>query len=151
MAQTDYPVAAMKRLARAIDALDDRSRDVLAYHLAIERELDVALAALLPRADRLWGLGFGQKVSVLQATSNLGWIDLVARALIEFNNLRNAVAHGRSKGEIDKAFSKTCSAAASISGSEPPPKATVGGLALVICGALAVDIDERSDNSITHH
>ena len=151
-------MAALKRLIGAIEALDGRSRDVLAYHLAIEREMDVALAALLPRADCLWKfehgrrLGFGQKVSVLQATSTSGWIDRVAKALVCFNELRNAIAHGRAEAAIDKAFAKAFAATWSISGDGPPPdQATVGGIAAVLCGALAVDTDERSEIPISHH
>lgn len=158
MVQSDYPRAAMKRLTLAIEALDERSRDVLAYHLAIEREMDVALAALLPRADCLWKfeygrrLSFGQKVSVLQATSSITWIDLVAQSLMDFNELRNAVAHGRAKTKIDKAFGKVCASVYAMGPrGKPTGKETVGALALSICGALAVDTDERMESPISHH
>ena len=89
--------AGFARLQHMRAAIDARAPDILACHAAIEAELDLALAATLPRAERLRGLGFGQKVSVLQASTTSLWSDGVAPALIALNELRNCVAHGDRK------------------------------------------------------
>jgi len=128
--------------------LDRRSQEVIAYHLALERAVDTALALTLPRAERLRGLGFGQKVSVLQATSESLWIDLLAAAVLSFNDLRNMVAHGDGKNVIDKGVTNVCASVEAFTGVRPSiKKATIGGLAMAICDALSVDAEARARQS----
>jgi hypothetical protein len=140
-----YALDGLLRLAKAVPNLDQRTLDIVAYHLHLERELDRALANALPRPDRLNKLSFGQKVSVLEATSSSAWIDRVGKALIAFNNLRNSVAHvSTSKAEIDGNFNALCDAVAVMTEVELDRKtATVGGLAAGICGAMGVDVEAR--------
>ncbi len=144
MVQEGYAMDGLTRLSKAVPNLDQRTLDIIAYHLHLERELDRALAKLLPRPDRL-KLGFGQKVGVLEALSPNEWIDGIGRALLAFNNLRNSVAHAStSKAEVDGCFRAVCKAVDGMTGEELNlTSATVGGLAAGICGALGVDIEAR--------
>lgn len=144
MAREGYALDGLARLAKAVPNLDQRTLDIIAYHLHLERELDRALAKIFPRPERL-KLGFVQKVSVLEATSSVAWIDGVGRALVAFNNLRNSVAHASgSRPEIDGCFRALCVACGDMTGvTVDRAKATVGGLAAAICGALGVDIEAR--------
>lgn len=151
MAQTDYPMEAFERLKGAVEALDERTKDVLAYHLVMERELDRGLAALLPRPESVFKLGFGQKVRVFQATSDSGWTDQVAAALVAFNDLRNSVAHGDAKRDVDAKFRAACNVTAKLAGVDLPPEPIVAGLASAIFMALTVDIDARSVRSAVGH
>lgn len=134
----------LSRLSEAVPNLDQRTLDIVAYHLHLERELDRALAKLLPRPERM-KLGFGQKVGVLEALTPSAWIDGVGKALLAFNNLRNSVAHAStSKREIDGCFRALCAAVDDMTGVPLNRSgATVGGLAAGICGALGVDIEAR--------
>lgn len=105
MGRIDYDrLEGLRRLGQAKAKLDDRAGAILNYHAALEREIDIVLARLLPRADRLRGLGFGHKLSVLHAAwrgpEDAG--DKLCHALFRFNELRNAVAHGDDLKKIDQ-------------------------------------------------
>jgi hypothetical protein len=102
------PWASLGRLAAAIEALDDRAATVLAYHAAIERELDLAIARHLPKPERLRKLSFGHKVSVWASLQNVSekTVDRTRLPLLKFNDLRNAIAHGDKKREVDATFKK---------------------------------------------
>jgi hypothetical protein len=144
VATKGYALDGLVRLGKAVPNLDRRTLDTIAYHLHLERELDRAMAKVLPRPERL-KLGFAQKVGVLEALSQSAWIDGVGRALIAFNNLRNSVAHSStSTAEVDGCFRALCVAVDDMTGvTFDHSKATVGGLAAGICGALGVDIEAR--------
>lgn len=78
------PTSALKRVARALPELEPWAVEAIAYHLALERELDAALARLLPRAELLFQCRFGQKISILQAMTVSTWADGLAKGLIAF-------------------------------------------------------------------
>lgn len=94
----------LRRLGEARAKLDDRAGAVLTFHAALEREIDFVLARLMPRPDKLRGLGFGQKVSVLAAawrgTPESG--DMICAALLRLNELRNSIAHGDERRVVDR-------------------------------------------------
>jgi hypothetical protein len=84
------------RVHLAIGRIDPRAATILACHIALERELWIVLERLLPRPDRLKNVGFVQKVQIMNAAWQGDWedADRAAKALIAFNELRNAVSHG---------------------------------------------------------
>ena len=54
LAKVDYEgFAGIHRMAQAEATVDQRAAVILTFHAALEREIDVVLAALLPRADKL--------------------------------------------------------------------------------------------------
>ncbi len=53
------------RLAEAAATIDQRAAVILTYHAALEREMDVVLARLLPQPERIRRFGFGHKLDVL--------------------------------------------------------------------------------------
>ena len=93
-------LAPMHRLGAAKSAIDERAHEILALHAALEREMDLALARALPHSDRLKGMGFGQKISILAACNKAADVDEMVKPLVQFNELRNAVAHGDSKAKV---------------------------------------------------
>jgi hypothetical protein len=145
MVERSYALDGLLRLSKVVPNLDERTRDIIAYHLHLEREMDMALKKVLPRPERLKKLSFVQKVGVLEALSDSAWIDRVGTALMAFNNLRNSAAHAStSKVEIDGCFSTLCEACGAITEDHvDDATATVGGLAAGICGALGVDVEAR--------
>lgn len=105
MGRIDYDrLAGLQRLGEARAKLDERAGTILTYHAALEREMDIVLARLLRRAEKLRGLSFAHKISVLNAAwrgpDDAG--DIFCHALFRFNELRNAVAHGDPPEEVDK-------------------------------------------------
>jgi hypothetical protein len=97
MTGTKYdPLGGYLRLARAAEHIDEEASHILAFHAALEREIDLILMKLLPRSERLGSIGFANKIKILDAA----WIasDEAAQnlcaVLVQFNELRNAVAHG---------------------------------------------------------
>lgn len=97
MAKVGYDqFAGLHRLAEVTQKIDPRAAVVLAYHAALEREIDVVLARLLPHADKLRRFGYGHKIDVLAAawrgSPDAG--EVLYTCLFRFNELRNAVAHG---------------------------------------------------------
>ncbi|MBO9377708.1 hypothetical protein GG804_13105 [Sphingomonas histidinilytica] len=104
----DEIFAPFQRVQDALRGLDARAAEILALHAAVEREMDLALARSLPHADRLRKLGFGQKLSVLAAATNLDQsiVDRWLKPAIALNELRNAIAHGDGAAQITKLISK---------------------------------------------
>jgi hypothetical protein len=98
--------APLARLKAALDDLDSRASEILALHAAIEKELDLALEACLPKAERLWGLGFAQKLSVWFAAQRVDGpeIQIAVNVMKRFNELRNRVAHPGSQADVDAAI-----------------------------------------------
>jgi hypothetical protein len=139
MAKVDYDqFAGLGRLAEAAAAIDERSAIVLAYHAALEREMDVVLSRLLPRPEYLRNLGFGQKLSVLAAAwkgaPSAG--EIVYAVLFRFNELRNAVAHGDRPELVDQKLEELLSAYRNMVPG-PTEGMKVEELAAGICGFLA--------------
>lgn len=135
MGRINYdPLEGLKRLAEARAKLDDRAGSILTYHAALEREMDIVLARLLPRADRLRGLGFGQKVSVLDAAwrgpGDAG--DMLCHALFRFNELRNSIAHGDHAKKVDGKLALLVRAFDAIF----PDNAAVGDIELIAAGLV---------------
>ena len=108
MAQQDKFLEPLLRLKAALDGMDPRTAEILALHAAIERELDSALKRALPKANRLYGLGFGHKISVWAAAQSHDdtVLDQVTGVLLRFNELRNSVAHGDNRQKIDAAVGR---------------------------------------------
>ena len=104
----DGTFAPLVRLKAALDALDPRASQILALHAAIEKELDLALQESLPRAERLWGLGFGQKISVWHAAQDVDGeeIEVAVAVMKRFNELRNEVAHPGGGKNVDAAIER---------------------------------------------
>jgi hypothetical protein len=125
----------MRRLKAALDKLDPRATEVLAYHAAIEREVELAIERRIPRPLRLKGLSYGHKVSVWAALQNVSdqWVERVARPMLRFNDLRNAIAHGNNKREVDAALKNLFD---SIPNLEPPVDPDLEQAAAFIFGSL---------------
>lgn len=124
----------LRRLGEARAKLDDRAGTILTLHAALEREMDIVLSQLLPRAGKLYGLGFGQKISVLQAAwkgpPEAG--DKLCHTLLRFNELRNAIAHGDKAKEVDKKLKLLADAFEAIL----PGAAKIGDVELVAAGIV---------------
>ncbi len=129
--------AGLLRLGSAMSLVDSRSLSILAYHTAIERELDRALSRSLPHAGRLHGLGFGQKVGVWAASSKLKdeFVHEVVNPLRRLNDLRNSVAHADDASAITKALERLISACKL----ESPPVASLDAAAAYLFGRLNAD------------
>ncbi len=109
MAGVNYDqFAGLSRLAAAASTIDQRAAVVLTYHAAIEREIDLVLADILPRADRLRRFGYGHKIDVLGAAwkGNPTAGDKLYDVLFKFNELRNAVAHGDRADMVDQVLAR---------------------------------------------
>lgn len=93
----------IKRLREAVERMDDRAPAILAYHAAIERELELAIARKVPRPSSLTGLSYGHKVRIWSALQEVSddLVERVAKPMLKFNDLRNAIAHGDNKREVD--------------------------------------------------
>lgn len=110
MAKVDYDgFAGIHRIAQAEGTVDQRTAVIVTFHAALEREIDVVLAALLPRPEKLKkSFGFANKIDVLAAAwkgdPDAG--DRLHLALRRFNDLRNSVAHGDAIDEVDKFLTK---------------------------------------------
>ena len=144
MGRIDYDrLAGLRRLGEAKAKLDDRAGTILTYHAALEREMDIVLARLLPRSDRLKGLGFGHKLSVLHAawrgSDEAG--DKLCHALFRFNELRNAIAHGDRAKEVDEKFTLLAEAFDAIL----PGVAEIGDAELIAAGLVGYLADEPLD------
>lgn len=100
MGEVNYDwIEGIQRVLRAGSRLDPRWVEIIAYHAAIEAELNVMLQQTLPRGDQLTGgnprFTFGHKVAVLKAAwkGRAEDADKLCDILYRFNELRNAVAH----------------------------------------------------------
>jgi hypothetical protein len=136
MSPQDKFLEPLLRLKTALDGLDPRASEILALHAAIERELDWALMRALPKANRLYGLGFGHKISVWAAAQRHDdkILDQLIGVLLRFNELRNSVAHGDNRQKVDAAVRRLIGALP-----EDAPhkeKAEVGYAAAFVFGAL---------------
>jgi hypothetical protein len=106
VAKVDYDAArGLERLLTALDGLDPRAPDILASHIALEREVEVVLERTLTGAHHLATLGYAQKARVLAAcwAGEKTDADNVLKVLLAFGELRNKVAHGNSE-VIDQKF-----------------------------------------------
>lgn len=144
MGRIDYDrLEGLRRLGEARAKLDDRAGTILNYHAALEREMDIVLTRLLPRADRLRGLGFGHKVSVLHAAwrgpEEAG--DKLCAALFRFNELRNAVAHG---DEVEKVEAKLAMLAEAFD-AILPGAGEITDVELIAAGLVGYFADEPLD------
>ena len=124
----------INRLSAAVESLDNRSAEILTYHAAIERELDLAIAREMPHASRLRGLSFSHKISVWAALMSKSdeHVGMATKVLIRLNDLRNAVAHGDEGVSIDKAMKRLHEALPSST----PPTITVRHAAAFVLGFL---------------
>lgn len=110
MAKVDYDgFAGLNRLTDAERTVDRRAAVILTFHAALEREIDIVLAALLPRPEKLKkGFGFANKIDVLAAAwkgeREAG--DRLHLVLRRFNDLRNSVAHGDKIMDIERWLTK---------------------------------------------
>lgn len=116
--------------------------EVLALHAALEREMDEFLSKALRNASKLKAgkLGFGHKIAVMHAC----WAgepqagDNLTKALLAFNELRNAVAHGDNEKTVKNLFLvliRCCQELDSTISSE----ADLHGLAIGICTFMGDD------------
>ena len=138
MAGVGYDVwAGYTRLAKAAGSVSPDAMAALAYHAALEREVDEILATTMPRSEKLENLTFQQKVWVLAASwpgdPKAG--DLACEALNRFNALRNAHAHGDSTEKVKGRFDKLVAACQALDATVDETS-DIGGLAWVICGYL---------------
>lgn len=144
MGRIDYDrLEGLRRLGEARAKLDDRAGTILTYHAALEREMDIVLARLLPRVDRLKGLGFGHKLSVLHAAwrgpEDAG--NKLCHALFRFNELRNSVAHGDEAKKVDAKLALLAEAFDSIL----PGAAEITDVELIAAGLVGYFADEPLD------
>lgn len=125
------------RLFEAAESVDQRAALILTIHAALEREMDVALKHLLPRGDRLGNrLGFPQKIDVLAAawTKDPDVCDRLCAVLVQFNNLRNAIAHG-DKSTVRKSYERLIETSKHIGGSDGHDEPLMA-IAVNICAVL---------------
>lgn len=92
-------IAGIFRVTESGGKPDPFAVEVLAYHGAIESEIERIISGLVERPDELFTapprLTFGHKVNVLRAVWNgePGQADKICPVLLRLNDLRNAVAH----------------------------------------------------------
>ena len=96
MADEKYnPYEGFHRVALAAENLNTEAVEVVTFHFALEREIEIVLSKRLTRTDKISRLGFINKAAVLHsmwhdtATS----ADRLYKVLHDFNELRNAFAH----------------------------------------------------------
>lgn len=109
MAKVDYDgFAGIHRIAKAEATIDQRAAVILTFHAALEREVDVVLAALLPHGDKIRHFGYGHKIDVLAAAWKAEPEDgeKLYKVLFRFNELRNAVAHGDRADLVEAALKR---------------------------------------------
>ncbi|MDF2386746.1 hypothetical protein JMG10_35115 [Nostoc ellipsosporum NOK] len=104
MAMKDWEHAFHERFEIGISSRHPLTTQILDAHATIEGELDAFTQLALPRADRLRGMGFGQKASLFSASLDLddAIIDPLVKALSRVNDLRNSVAHNATEDEIEQ-------------------------------------------------
>ena len=140
MAKVDYDgFAGISRMAEAEATVDQRSAVILTFHAALEREIDVVLAGLLPRPDKLKkGFGFANKIDVLAAAwkgdPDAG--DRLHLVLRRFNDLRNSVAHGDAIEEVERWLTKLLDAYRAIY-PDADVHIDIGEMAQGICSFMA--------------
>lgn len=100
MGQVEYDwLEGLLRVTRAGEHLDRRWVEIIAYHAALEAEIDCMLVKCLPRGEAVTGSNprftFGHKIAMLKAAwkGEAESVDKLCRILVSFNELRNAVAH----------------------------------------------------------
>ena len=131
------------RLARAEKDMDERTTAVLAYHLALEREVMIVLGRLLPSATPVVDLPFAHKISLLESLWTLGGHRELAAALRRYNDLRNALAHGDLKEEIDVKQAKLERSCGRLSGHQIAWG--IRGAAALLIGYLNSPADDELD------
>lgn len=140
MANVDYDgFAGIHRMSQAEATVDQRAAVILTFHAALEREIDVILAALLPKADKLKrGFGFANKIDVLAAAwkgdPEAG--DRLHLVLRRFNDLRNSVAHGDAIEEVERWLTKLLDAYRAID-PDVDEHVEIGEMAQGICSFMA--------------
>ncbi len=140
MAKVNYDgFAGIRRMAQAEASVDQRAAVILTYHAALEREIDVVLAALLPRPDKLKkGFGFANKIDVLAAAwrgePDAG--DRLHLVMRRFNDLRNSVAHGDPIEEVERWLTKLLEAYRAID-PDVDIHVEIGEVAQGICSFMA--------------
>lgn len=131
--------AGIHRMAEAGATVDQRAAVILTFHAALEREIDVVLAALLPRPDKLkTNFGFANKIDVLAAAwkgePDAG--DKLHLVLRRFNDLRNSVAHGDDIEKVEMWLTKLLNSYREIY-SDADTHIEIGEMAQGICAFLA--------------
>lgn len=94
----------LERLWTAEQRADPRSAKVLAHHAVLLQELHRTLSLMLPRGAALKGLGFKHLVQVLSSLTEPNLTvrrDRLCEGLFILNELRNAIAHGDAKTNVD--------------------------------------------------
>lgn len=140
LARVDYDgFAGIHRIAQAEATVDQRAAVILTFHAALEREIDVVLAVLLPRPDKLKkGFGFANRIDVLAAEwkgdANAG--DRLHLVLRRFNDLRNSVAHGDTIEEVERWLAKLLEAYRGID-PDVDVHVEIGEMAQRICSFMA--------------
>ena len=103
----DWELAFHERFELSFSPRHPLTTQILDAHATIEGELDAFSQLVLPRADRLRGMGFGHKASLFAASLNIAdaIIDPLVKALSRVNDLRNSVAHNATENEIEQKLS----------------------------------------------
>lgn len=139
MAKVDYDAfAGIHRMAQAKATVDQRAAVILTFHAALEREIDVVLAGLMPHAERIRHFGFGQKIDVMAAVwkgdEEAGMqLHLVLR---RFNDLRNSVAHGDAIDKVERFLGRLVEAYRAIV-PDADVHIEIGEMAQGICSFMA--------------
>ncbi|MFV0623779.1 hypothetical protein ACBY01_07190 [Sphingomonas sp. ac-8] len=139
MAKVDYDAfAGIHRMAQAEATVDQRAAVILTFHAALEREIDVVLGGLMPRAERIRHFGFGQKIDVLAAVWE-GDEEAGAKlhmVLRRFNDLRNSVAHGDAIDNVERFLGRLVEAYRAII-PDADVHIEIGEMAQGICSFMA--------------
>lgn len=136
--QPEPPLSALRRLALVAGDMDLRTAEVVICHVAIEREVNLALAKLVPNPERLGGLPLAHGLKVLAALWTSSPSEHLAMLLRRWDELRNHMAHGRSSTETEKHLQrlKDAALATGVHG-VAEGSITVVGLAAFTCHLLS--------------
>ena len=92
------------RLSKALRLNEPRITEIITLHVAVERELELALDALVKRPGHLRQLGHANRIKVFKSVCPFqeNVVEPFVLLLQEFNKLRNAVAHGEPSNVLDR-------------------------------------------------
>lgn len=138
MADDLHPFSNLDRLSSALKLNDPRINEIISLHVALERELELALEQLVRRSGQLRQLGHANSIKVYRAFSPLpdAAVEPLVQWLDEFNRLRNAVAHGDAAEVLDRHIGKMRGFYATL-GRRPEEDWTVPAMVAGIFGFLA--------------
>jgi hypothetical protein len=134
----EQPFPALRRLAQAAGGLDIRTAEIVVCHAAIEKEVNLALAKRVANPERLGTLNLVHSLKMLAAVWTSSQSKPLADLLVQWDELRNHVAHGRTASEVPARLQRLKQAALAMGVSEVTEDSiTIPGLAAFTCHLLS--------------